>query len=1269
MKKKKNYIPLLRNLKKMALVMRLCFLLLLISVTCAMANSSYSQSTKLSLDLQNASVREVFELIEESSEFIFVFYDDIIDLDRKVSVKVENVTVDKILEKVFEKTDNTYTFLDRQIVISSKEKEADKSLKNGSKNSEDQPQGKDLSGTVTNESGDPLPGATILFKGTTRGTVTNIDGSYSFLEVPENTVLVFSFVGMKPQEVVFNGQSSINIKMVADAIGIEEVVAIAYGTVRKKDLTGSISTVDSKLISTQANSTVTRALEGAVAGIQVAAIDGQPGLDMGIRLRGVGSASQNNSNALIVIDGVPAQHSNPLSTINSKDIESVTILKDAVSTALYGSRGANGVVLITTKKGTTGKTKISFEGRWGVNQVGPYQYDKISNPKDIYEYAWQSIYNSVRYGVDGSGISKNYTTNVQNPNMSAADAAEFASAHLFDYTGSTSSYSRNALGNWMAYDVPGAIYTTSGSGSTASSTMSGAYLVNTDGTLNPNANLLYSDNYDKYLLESKLRQEYNVSASGGNDKVDYFVSLGYLEDPSYIRGSSFKRYNGRSSINAQMYKWLKVGTNVAYSNRETQSPSTRYGRNPGSAVANIFRFINGQNQLIPLYARDSDGNVIYENGEKKVHVAAGDSYSPLGLTSTSLASADVLTMLDNDQDIRKSSDLVTRSYAEVKLMKDLTFTTNLALEKYHETRTRYWQSETGQAAGTGAYGKTYQNVTVLNTQQLLNYVKDVEKHHFDAMAGHEFNSYHLENINFKSAYELIPNFVSDVNFVGRYVGGTFSSPSTGEVKRAMESYFGRGRYVYDNKYYAEASLRRDGSSKFKNKEDRWGTFWSIGSGWRISSESFMEDTKNWLNTLKLRTSYGVIGNQSGIGNYSGYQTWSYSAKYTETTGGSGTPASYVLKANNFVNDGLTWENSHTFDVGVDVSLFNRVFGTFDYYNRNTINTVWNQPIAYSLGQTSIQTNTAKIQNKGYEVELNIDIIKQKDLFWTVSLNGTHYRTILKDVPPGVGSDALDGNWTANADSWSAAGTGTSSNVTYLRGIDKDYYNLYIFKYAGVDQNTGLPLFYHKVTAADHADGLYPDVEVGKDGKTTNYTTASRYEMGSSIPDWIGGFSTTLRYKNFDFSGMLAYQLGGKFYSTEYGNNLYRSDNLGSALSAELIGNTWTPDNTDAEFPMAMYGNTYGDGSTFGSWMYSDMALFSASYLNIKNLTLGYTFSKAQLQRYGISNLRIYVSGDNLLMVTSHSGIDPRMSLVGGFDVGAYSYPSMRTISFGINLDL
>lgn len=1259
MKKKLNLIipwHLSPGMKKTILRMKLSCMILLLAIFQSFAGASYSQTATLSLRINNSSVKSVLLSIEEQTEFYFLYSSKVVDTNRKVSINMENVHVGEVLDAVFKGTGVSYTIDGRQIVLSSDDQVV--SSLSGQQHR--------VTGKVTDSSGQPLPGVTVLLKGSTVGTVTDIDGNYN-LSVPSgNPVLVFSFVGMRSQEEIVAGRNTVNVKLEEDVVGIDEVVAIAYGTMKRKDLTGSISTVDATHIAAQANSTITRALEGAVPGIQVSAVDGQPGLDMGIRLRGLGSSQQNNSNALVVIDGVPAQNDNPLSTINPKDIAGVTVLKDAASTALYGSRGANGVVLVTTKKGSKGGTKISFEGRWGVNQVGPYQYDKISDPEDIYEYAWLSIYNSARYGVNGSGISKNYTTNVQNPNMSHDAAAEFASAHLFDYTGSTSSFSRNSLGNWMLYDVPGAVYTPSGTGATASATMSGAYLVNTDGKLNPDARLLYNDNYDDYLLENNFRQEYNLSAAGGSDKMDYFFSLGYLEDPSYIRGSDFSRYNGRSNLNAQLYDWLKVGANVAYSYRETQSPATRYGRNPGSATANIFRYINGQNQLIQLYARDENGDYIYEDGERKVHVAAGDTYSPLGNTSTSLSSTNVLTMLDEDMDVRKSSDIVTRSYADVQILKDLKFTTNLGFEKYHETRTRYWQSETGQAEGTGAFGKVYQNVTILNTQQLLNYNHDFDKHHVEALAGHEFNKYHYENLSYNSAYELVPGFATFANFVGRYTGGTFSSPGGNEYENAMESYLGRANYIYDEKYYAEASLRRDGSSKFKHSSDRWGTFWSVGGGWRISAENFMNNTKNWLNNLKVRASYGIIGNQSGIGNYSSYQTWSYGAKYTETTGGNGIPASFTLTKGGWVNDGLTWEKTRTFDAGLEFSLFNRVHGTFDFYNKLTYDAFWDQPIAYSLGQGSLSTNSAKIRNRGIELELNVDIIKNKDLFWTVSLNGTHYTSVLTKVPENVGSAELDGNWTATADAWSASGGGTSSGVTYLRGVGKDYYNLYLYKYAGVDQSTGLPLFYHKVT---ESDSNFPDAKVGDDVKTTNYSLASRYEMGSAIPDWIGGFSTTVKYKNFDLTTMLAYQLGGKFYSVEYGNNLYNNSSLGHALSAELIGDTWTPENTGAKFPMAMYGNTYGDGSTFGSWMYTDMALFSASYLNLKNITLGYTFPEKIIKRYRISNLRLYMSADNLLMVTSHSGIDPRMSLVGGFEVGAYTYPSMRTISFGVNLDL
>jgi TonB-dependent SusC/RagA subfamily outer membrane receptor len=363
-------------------------------------------------------------------------------------------------------------------------------------------------------------------------------------------------------------------------------------------------------------------LEGAAPGLKVASGDGQPGQDMGIRVRGTSSANGNSSSALIVIDGVPAQNTNPLSNMNSSDIESITVLKDAASTALYGSRGANGVVLVTTKKGKSGQTRIGFDARWGWNSVGSFNTSGMKEASDYYEYYWKSIYNSYRYGVNGTGLpgvdANGYPyTNVHNPNYSHEQAAEFASQHLFNYVAgaanSETNFTRNGLGNYMAYNVPGAIYTPVGSGSTASATMTGAYLVGLDGKINPNAQYLYTDEdtYANQLLRTGFRQQYDISASGGTDKVKYYASLGYLDEPSYVRSSDFKRYTGRVSVDAELYKWLKIGANVSYAHTITNSMSTRYGRNPGAAQGNVMLYANGTHPVVSVWAREKnpDGSI------------------------------------------------------------------------------------------------------------------------------------------------------------------------------------------------------------------------------------------------------------------------------------------------------------------------------------------------------------------------------------------------------------------------------------------------------------------------------------------------------------------------------------------------------------------------------------------------------------------------------------------------------------------------------------
>lgn len=1155
-----------------------------------------------------------------------------------------------------------------------------------------------VSGKVTDEAGEPCVGANVLIKGTTTGTMTDLDGNYSLTDVRKGAILVFSSIGYTSQEVRLGSSSVVNVVLKSDADFLNEVVIVGYGTAKRKDLTGSLTQIDNKLIASQNSSSATKALEGAVPGIVYASVDGQPGNDAGLRVRGLGSTNVGASNALVIIDGVPAQGDNPLSNMNQEDIASITVLKDAASTAIYGSRGANGVILVTTKRGDSGRTKISFQARAGWNTVGSYKVGQVDNAAGIYEYLWQSIYNSYRYGVNGAGPALNketgeYYTNIGNPNVSHDAAAEFASQHLFNYIGLNDSFGRNMLGNYMAYNVPGATYTPDGTGSSASSTMTGAYLVGTDGKINPNASLLYDDTYADALLKTGFRQQYDLSASGGSDKEDHYLSLGYLTDPSYVPNSRFERITGRANINVNLFKWLKVGANVGYTRSRTNYQGTYWAaRNSGSNQGNITRYVNGHTPIVPFYAHDAEGNYIYDkNGDKVRNYLYNSTYSPLGQTGNNYGSTDIMYAMDNDIREDLTSTLNTRTYIEIPFLDHFTFRTDFAYDKINRTTTVYYNGTTGRAASIGGYfGKRMNDIEVMNLQHRLTYNQDFGKHHVDAMALFEDSDWEQQTVNWGSADEFIPGFLAAGNFVGRYYGaGSAPTPGYGHDIERMRSWLGRANYIFADKYYVSGSVRRDGSSKFR-KENGWGTFWSVGAGWRFTEESFMQDLRDgWLNNGKLRASYGVIGNQNGIGRYQTYRTWGYSTTYQTTNNGTGRPTgdSYKLSMGGLVNTQLTWEETKTFDVGLDLTLFNRIDLTFDWYNRVTGNSQFNQPVSYlAMGQTTLPRNIAELTNRGIELDINADIIRTKDIRWNVAFNITHYTTKLTDLPddaiPAHAEGLPDGTWEDNQGSWASAGGSQQAANVYLRGIGRDWFSLYMYKYAGIDRNSGLPMYFHRVTEADHAAGKYKDTEVGGSVKTTNYANASKYEVGSAIPTFQGGFNTSFSYKNFYVNAQFAYQIGGKFFSRNYAEYLY---NVVDAqmyrmmfVSKDVKGNTWTPDNTGAGFPMQWYPageNSYFSGTSAngGNWSFTDESLFSASYLRLKNLTLGYNVSKSLLNKLRIdkvvSNIKVFASSDNLFILSAAKAIDPTMSASGGYnDVDSYTFPNMRTYTIGINLD-
>lgn len=807
-------------------------------------------------------------------------------------------------------------------------------------------QSQTVKGTVLYAADDePVVGASVMVKGTSHGTITDVDGKFSITVKPDD-ILVVSFIGMATQEV--KAANGIVVRLREDSEELDEVMVVAFGTTTRKSFTGSASVVKSDDITKRQTSNVTDALAGQIAGVQGFSTSGQPGEVSNIRIRGIGSMNASNA-PLYVIDGIPAG-SDAISTLSNSDIESVTVLKDATSNALYGARGANGVVLITTKRGSTKDAQVKIDAKWGVNQRGVPTYDVMTDPGMYYETFYQALY-------------------------AQTGSHEKANANLL-----------NAMQGGLGYQV----YTVP----------EGERLVGTNGKLNPKATLgfldpkgywLTPDNWYNELFQSNnLRQEYNISISGSSDKLTYFSSASFLDDTGIIKNSSFRRATARLNVDYQAKKWLKVGTNMSYSHADQKYPEDdEYG---SYSSGNIFYVSNFIAPIYPLYVRDGEGNILKDKNGYTVY-DFGDA-TVIAETRAFMNQSNPASAIELNKSLYKTDIFTGKWFVQVEPVKGLKATANLGIN-YSGTRYQYTANPFyGQFASSGGYAYVAQSRSMrIDQQYLLTYVRKFGEHNVDLLAGYENFRYIGSSISGSQQKLFNPDIAE--------ISNAILSPSAAS---STDSYTHQGilfqaKYDFASRYYISGSYRRDASSRFA-PEHRWGNFWSVGAAWDIKSESFM-DAYDKIDLLKLKVSYGSQGND-GLDNY---HVWSDLYTVSENNGTFATTLAYKG------NPDLTWETSYNFNGGIDFGFFNnRLTGTIEGWRRRTEDMLYYRPVPNSLGYAYLPVNIGSVSNGGLDVELHGEVIKTNNVTWSLYLNMSYFKNRILKLSPELNGQWIDGTY-------------------------------------------------------------------------------------------------------------------------------------------------------------------------------------------------------------------------------------------------------------------
>ena len=1053
-----------------------------------------------------------------------------------------------------------------------------------------------VNGTVTDaDSGDAIPFASVSVKGTMNGVSSDADGYYS-IKAGANAVLVFSYVGYTTVEVPVGAKAVIDVMLKPSVEAIDETIVVAFGTSTKEAFTGSAKVLKSDEISKTQTTSVANALVGKTAGVQFSSASGRLGAEPSINIRGFGSINAGNS-PLWVVDGAP--YEGDVNNINTSDIESVTVLKDAASNALYGARGANGVIMVTTKRAKAGEAKVSFDGKWGVNTKALQNYDIIGSAGEFYEMHYKSLYNF--YTLD-QGMDATSAYMAANSLLTSTDAG--------------------GLG-YNVYTVP-----------------EGMNLIGQNGKINPYATLgrvitgpdgndyyLQPDNWLDEIYKSSFRHEYNVNVAGANDKSNYYASMGYLDNNGIIDGSSMSRFTARLRADYQAKKWLKVGMNTAYTHFKwlNGNDSDNEGASDGG---NAFAVAIRMAPIYPVYIRDGKGNIMIDKYGMKLY-DTGDGKNG-GALRTNGGQSNELQDIQLNKYKSEGNAFTGNAFVDFTPIKGLKININGSVNLDETRSTQVMNPYYGQFAESGGLvSKSHSRDISYNFQQLISYNHKFNGGHtMDLLAGHEMYKRMVYGLSANRKVMFSPD---NDELSGAVVDGASSRSSMNQYNN--EGYFLRGQYDYMNRVFFSASYRRDASSRFHPKH-RWGNFWSVGAAWLVSEEPWFNST--WVNMLKVKASYGSQGNDNIFdGGY--VNDYLYTDYYSiESDGGTGITTVFSRKG----NENITWETNGNLNIGLEFGLWNDVMtGNVDFFHRKTSDMLFRLSVPKEAGYSYYFTNIGDMSNTGVELELDFNIIRTRNVYWGINLNMTHYKNKVDKLP-----EEYTTNVTADGKT-----KGYWSGGSYFISEGMPYHTFYIPTYAGVEKDTGKSMWY-----------TYN--ENGERVTTTDYSAASqngRELHGCATPDLYGGFGTSLTLYGVDLSANFTYQIGGKVIDSGY--RFYMSSPQGTSTGdnkhRDLLKG-WSADNKDSDIPRLAYGDTYSNAM-------SNRFLTDASYLNIQNITLGYTLPAKITRKFLVEKLRIYFTCDNVWYWSRRQGLDPRQSISG--TTNPFYYAPIRTFSGGLSL--